>query len=806
MPPGTVQQVGKKIQSFVMSNVFKPNDPNLQNQWHLINTGKFGSVGNDANVLPAWQSVTGKGVVIGVVDDGLLGSHPDLKDRYRPDLSFDFVTNNSDPTPEIYREDYGITEDFLAYIPEGIQMLQQGSSLEELTHLFLDEIDQTLEDFPDLPERLTTVLTEMATALEDSPTPDQAISALESFQQQLQALPPPKRLYQSHGTSVAGVAAATGNNGMGVTGVAPEASLAGLKILLGEVPAELNINPDDPSFPEWEDQQQAKALSYKNQEIDIYNNSWGPADPLEGPGPKALAALKESVLKGRGGLGNIYVWGAGNGLEDNDNVNYDGYANSRYTIAVGAIGADGVQAPYSEPGAAMLVTAYSDNNAVGITTTAAGFVGDKPNSSSQYTNQFGGTSSAAPLVSGVVALMLEANPNLTWRDVQHILATTAVKNDAQDSDWTINGAGYHVNHKYGFGTVDATAAVKAAKAWQTVASERSATSGEVEINSFVPDNRALGLTSLIHIGQNLALESVEVVFDAQHEYRGDLQVTLTSPDGTQSILAEKHRDDGDHYSKWTFSSVRHWGESSLGDWLLQVADKTGQGMSGLWNSWKLNVYGTKYDTVPSLKALVGDEASNVIRGGGRDELIQGQAGDDRLFGDAGNDQMHGGVGNDRLRGGQGRDQLWGGEGYDYLLGGDDVDRLYGGAGDDDLRGGHGNDVLTGGLGQDALTGGAGSDRFVYTSVEEGGDEILDFNAAKDQIDVHKIWRGVASEFTEGLSLSFSDIFDEFVRLTSAGANAVRVGVNVGEDDEQSTYLATLQGVSTNELSVSNFIF
>ena len=204
--------------------------------------------------------------------------------------------------------------------------------------------------------------------------------------------------------------------------------------------------------------------------------------------------------------------------------------------------------------------------------------------------------------------------------------------------------------------------------------------------------------------------------------------------------------------------------------------------------------------------MVGDEASNIIRGREQDEWIQGQAGEDRLFGNAGNDQMHGGAGDDHLRGGWGRDQLWGGEGDDYLFGGDHGDRLYGDDGADHLRGGHGNDVLTGGMGQDWLTGGAGSDRFVYTSVDDGGDEILDFNAVKDLIDVHKIWRGVASEFTEGLSLSLSDIFDQFVRLTSAEANAVRVGVNVGADDEPPTYLATLQGVSTDDLSVSNFIF
>ena len=800
-----------------MRNVFKPNDPKLQKQWHLINTGQVGKVGNDANVLPAWQSVTGKGVVIGVVDDGLLTTHPDLKNRYRPDLSFDFLNNDPDPTPETYLEDRGITEALLTEMPELLQMLRQGASPEQLIQPLLNEIDQTLENF-DLPEKLTTILEEMLTALEGAHAPDQ-ITTLERLQQQLQALPPPKLLYESHGTSVAGVAAATGNNGIGATGVAPEASLAGIKLITEQELPGLSVEKSDPKkIAELEDQLEAKALSYKNQEIDIYNNSWGPPDnTLEGPGPKALAALQEGVLKGRGGLGNIFVWGAGNGLQNNgnDNVNYDGYANSRYTIAVGAIGADGIQSDYSEPGAAILVTSYSDfqrpgKNNVGITTTHAGGVGDTPNSSGQYTNDFGGTSSAAPLVSGVVALMLDANPNLTWRDVQHVLAKTAVQNDAKDSGWTLNGAGYHVNHKYGFGAVDATAAVSAAKTWKTVAPEMSATSGEFKINSFVPDNRALGLTSLIHMEQNLALESVEVVFDAKHEYRGDLEVILTSPDGTQSILAEQHKDDGNDYPRWTFSSVRHWGESSLGDWTLRVADKTGQGIEGLWNSWKLNVYGAKYDKLPNLKALVGDDNRNVLQGSKRDELIQGMAGNDRLFGYAGNDQMYGAIGHDYLRGGQGRDQLYGDEGRDRLFGGAQFDRLYGGGGSDRLHGGAGNDALVGGVGQDWLTGGKGSDRFVYESVKEGGDWITDFKAAEDLIDLHKIWRGVASEFTQGVSLSLSDIFDQFVNLTSVGARAVKVGVNLGGEGDSSNLtvsnLATLKGVSINELSVSNFIF
>ena len=72
--------------------------------------------------------------------------------------------------------------------------------------------------------------------------------------------------------------------------------------------------------------------------------------------------------------------------------------------------------------------------------------------------------------------MLEANPNLTWRDVRHILVETSAKNNPTDSDWTVNGAGYEVNHKYGFGSIDAEAAVNAAKTWDTVAPEVSAIS------------------------------------------------------------------------------------------------------------------------------------------------------------------------------------------------------------------------------------------------------------------------------------------------------------------------------------------
>ncbi|MBD3559009.1 proprotein convertase P-domain-containing protein, partial [Planktothrix sp. FACHB-1355] len=276
------------------------------------------------------------------------------------------------------------------------------------------------------------------------------------------------------------------------------------------------------------------------------------------------------------------------------NANYDGYANSRYVIAVSAIDDNGKQSWYSEPGAPILVSAYSSGDDVGITTTDLlgndGYNG-YPEYNNDYTNGFGGTSSATPLVSGLIALMLEANPNLTWRDVQHILVETAEKNDPTDPGWTLNGAGKDVNHKYGFGAIDAAVAVSAAASWTSVAPEVFATSGIVNIGQAIPDNNLNGLTSTVNIGDNINIEKVEVVFDAIHPYRGNLKVALVSPDGTESILAAPHNDSGDNYNNWVFSSARLWGESSLGEWTLKVTDEAG-GNVGTWNSWKLNVYGT----------------------------------------------------------------------------------------------------------------------------------------------------------------------------------------------------------------------
>ncbi len=414
---------------------------------------------------------------------------------------------------------------------------------------------------------------------------------------------PPYHPPGMHGTAVAGVAAAVGGNGEGVSGGAPEADLAEIQLTAEKVT----------------DEKIAKAVSHAHDGIDIYNNSWKPADSFVSPG-LSLAALENNALQGRDGLGNINIFAAGNDGWDGGDVNYNPFANSRYVIPVAAIDYQGKQSWYSEPGASLLVSAYSssayqDGSSVGITTTD--LVNGEGYDEGNYTDRFGGTSSSAPLVSGIVALMLETNPNLTWRDVQHILVDTAEQNDNPDSDWVQNGAGRWVNHKYGFGAVDATLAVEAAMDWQIVEPEVSITSGAIDILGWdgegnirhqigdrlpkndttgveIPDLDTTGITDAITIYEDIAIEKIELVFDADGLYRGDLEIVLISPDGTESVLAQPRFDDGTSYDKWVFTSSRHWGESSLGEWKLQVRDLMG-GDVGTWNGWKLNFYGTEND-------------------------------------------------------------------------------------------------------------------------------------------------------------------------------------------------------------------
>lgn len=367
-----------------------------------------------------------------------------------------------------------------------------------------------------------------------------------------------------HATAVAGVAAAVANNGLMGAGMAHGAMISNQ--LIGT------------------DSEIADAIAFRNDLNDIKNNSWGPLDDATARSlsPLVRAALEEAISTGRGGLGTVFVWAAGNGGSSNDRVEYDPYASSRYTIAIGAIGDAETRPFYSEVGASLLGVAHSDGNGRDIYTTA---------NNGGDTHEFGGTSSAAPLASGAVALLLEARPDLTWRDVQHVLIRSARKNDPASSSWVVNGAGRDVSYNYGFGAVDAAAALDEALGWPGAAHELSFDSEVVEVGVAVPDNDTTGVTQTLEIAEDLRLEAVELIFDATSTYIGDLRIEITAPSGTRSLVAVQRLDAQDEYDGYVFTSLRHWDERSAGLWSVNVSDRAVSDVA-TWNSFQLRLYGT----------------------------------------------------------------------------------------------------------------------------------------------------------------------------------------------------------------------
>jgi len=376
----------------------------------------------------------------------------------------------------------------------------------------------------------------------------------------------------SHGTAVAGLVGATANEEGGV-GAAPAATLAGL------------VSPSD-----YDDGVEAEMMQWRHNIFHIHNNSWGPIDDgetTEGPGLQTAAALEKATLFGRDGKGVIFVFAGGNGRPQRDDSNYDGYANSIHTIAVGAVSDRGFATTEGEGGANLVVVApTSSRNRQGqITTDLMGEDGYnqigindgaviprwRNLENLNYTNDFGMTSGAAPLVSGVVALMLEANPGLGWRDVQEILIRSARRILPRNRNWKQNKAGYQFHPQFGAGMVDAAAAVNLALSWKNLPAPT-----QIE---YVYNDLALPVTALrrggarvfFQVSEEIRVEHVQFTIALETTRNNVLFYILTSPSGMRSVVPARTRDRWQKdFGPWTFLSVRHWGESSVGTWTLQA--------------------------------------------------------------------------------------------------------------------------------------------------------------------------------------------------------------------------------------------
>ncbi|XP_060593632.1 furin-like protease kpc-1 isoform X2 [Ruditapes philippinarum] len=484
------------------------NDELYSKMWYF-NGGGLNHT--DMNVKGAWaKGVTGKDVVITILDDGLERTHDDLKDNYDPYASYDVNGHKPDPMP---RYDY------------------------------------TNEN--------------------------------------------------RHGTRCAGEVSAKANNTKCVVGVAYNSKIGGVRMLDGDV----------------YDAVEATSLSHNRSHIDIYSASWGPDDDgrvVDGPGQLAKKAFMDGVRLGRNGKGAIFVWASGNGGRQHDSCSCDGYTNSIYTLSISGVSQRITKPFYLEECASTLATTFSSGGGAEKKIVTV----DLHN---KCTETHTGTSASAPLAAGIIALILEVNPSLTWRDVQYITLMTA--RPLPDGQWVTNGVGRQVSLRYGYGLMDATAMVELAEKWTVVPTQHicEVQSGRVSVEKnkiTIPDSgyeemldtdACAGNTNEINF-----LEHVQAKITLKSKRRGDIVIHLTSPSGTRSTILPQRPNDGDRvkgFNNWQFLSVHFWGENPVGRWKLEIEVQKnsrgyigGSSYSGLQSTndlidWNLSLYGTEENPV-----------------------------------------------------------------------------------------------------------------------------------------------------------------------------------------------------------------
>jgi len=361
----------------------------------------------------------------------------------------------------------------------------------------------------------------------------------------------------THGTQCAGLAAAAGFNDIGMIGVAPEARLMGWSEgLLPHVAIHCSGRLDDGKDP-------------------------GRIGPLQ------QAEMEKAATNNRDGLGRVAIIPAGDGRALGDDSAYDAIASSRFAIAIAAVNREGQQSSYSEGGMNVAISAPGGEalSPASLWTTGAGGL---------YTEEFYGTSAAAAIAGGAVALLLERNPALGYRDVKEILMRSATREPLSAGDpFEQNGGGITFSHSFGAGLVDVTAAIALADDWiplgpvVTVQTSNHAAM-TIQDDPLNPLHRYLDLYG----GQPVRVEHVELTLTVRHARRGDLSFTIVSPSGMKSVAAGRPNDDGADFESYTFTSVRHWGEISTGMWKVIVTDHNGNGISGEMLDIQLRLFGT----------------------------------------------------------------------------------------------------------------------------------------------------------------------------------------------------------------------
>ncbi|XP_070956760.1 furin isoform X2 [Macaca nemestrina] len=386
-----------------------------------------------------------------------------------------------------------------------------------------------------------------------------------------------------HGTRCAGEVAAVANNGVCGVGVAYNARIGGVRMLDGEVT----------------DAVEARSLGLNPNHIHIYSASWGPEDDgktVDGPARLAEEAFFRGVSQGRGGLGSIFVWASGNGGREHDSCNCDGYTNSIYTLSISSATQFGNVPWYSEACSSTLATTYSsgNQNEKQIVTTDL---------RQKCTESHTGTSASAPLAAGIIALTLEANKNLTWRDMQHLVVQTSKPAHLNANDWATNGVGRKVSHSYGYGLLDAGAMVALAQNWTTVGPQRKCIIDILTEPKDIGKRLEVRKTVTACLGEPnhiTRLEHAQARLTLSYNRRGDLAIHLVSPMGTRSTLlaARPHDYSADGFNDWAFMTTHSWDEDPSGEWVLEIENTSEANNYGTLTKFTLVLYGTAPEGLP----------------------------------------------------------------------------------------------------------------------------------------------------------------------------------------------------------------
>ncbi len=544
----------------------------------------------------------------------------------------------------------------------------------------------------------------------------------------------------SHGTEVAGLIFGRPDMQIGSIGGAFAATMI-------EARLDLSAAPDPAS---------AAAVVAALANVDVANLSWGVPAAF---GDNFLAstyaglgqAVQHAVSDGRDGLGTVLVVAGGNGRmmvggeNRGDSSEFHNLPNSRQTIAVGASAADGSVAFFSSPGANLLLAAPG----LGLTSASGTAAG-----STEFAT-VSGTSFAAPLVSAAVALMLEVNPDLGYRDVQEILALTARPQPGGTANGgaQVNGGGLFHDNDLGFGILDAAAAVRMARYWT---SQSTAANEQHRDLAFGPRLNADGHSETLRAtaanADGFSIDWVELHVTLTDADLAGLRIELIAPSGTHSVIAENLAALGTRSSlDFSFTTAADWGEDPNGEWQLLLSHPDTSRSFYVYRA-NLTFYGDA-DHVDDVMHFTDAYGPLAQADSLRRVITDSDGGQDRLDFSAATTSvlLDLGAGTGRFAG---VDMVLNGS-FEQAVGSAAADVLVGSAGANLLIGDGGRDWLDGGGGADVMVGGTGNDRYV---IDDAGDRI-DERAGEGH-----------DRVISSVSLTRDQIGDntEILRLTGAG--------------------------------------